>query len=64
MQADIEKLLIKPREAAQVLSIGLSSLYVLIRSGELPSIRVGRAIRIERKQLDEWIRQQGEGGKQ
>ena len=39
----MEKLLYKVPEAAEISSLGRSKLYELIASGELESIKVGRA---------------------
>lgn len=53
----MENLLLKPTEVAQVLQIGRSLVYSLLASGELPSIRVGRCIRVQRPTLERWIRE-------
>lgn len=42
-------------ETAAALHLGRNTVYDLIRSGALPSIRVGRAIRIPQAALHEWI---------
>ena len=47
--------LLKPEQAAEVLKISRSRLYELLRSGVLPSIKIGRSRRIERAALDELI---------
>lgn len=44
-------MLYTPAEAAKVLSIGRSTLYSLMDSGDLPSIKVGRCRRIRHDQL-------------
>jgi len=49
------KLLLKPSEAGARLGLGRSKMYEMLASGELPSIRLGRAIRIPAKALDEWV---------
>jgi excisionase family DNA binding protein len=56
----MEKLLLKPREAFKVMSIGRSTGYAMIASGELPSIRIGRAVRIPMDGLKEWVKRQAE----
>lgn len=53
----MEKLLLRPEEAARLLGIGRSTIYELISSKELPSIRIGRAIRLRRQDVLEWIEQ-------
>lgn len=41
-------------EAAKRLSVGLSTLDALIRDQGLPVVRVGSAVRIPLRELDEW----------
>jgi excisionase family DNA binding protein len=41
--------------AARYLSLGLDTLYRLVRSGELPHSRVGKSIRFRPEDLDEYI---------
>ena len=42
-------------EAGQVLRVGRSVTYELIRSGQLRSVRIGRSIRIPRDALVEYL---------
>lgn len=42
----MDKLLLTPREAADVLGIGRSKLYELLRTGVVPSVRIGSCRRI------------------
>ena len=42
----MDKVLLTPVEAATVLGIGRSKLYELLRSGRLPSVRIGACRRI------------------
>lgn len=51
----MEKLLLKPMEVAEILSIGKTTIYELLKTGEIPSIRIGRSIRIPAKAIEEWI---------
>lgn len=55
-----EKLLLRPAEAAELLSISRSKIYELVNAGEIPSIRLGGAIRIPRRSLEEFISRQME----
>ena len=48
-------LVMTPVEAAQALGIGRNSIYSLLRSGDLKSIRVGRLIKITRSALEEYL---------
>jgi excisionase family DNA binding protein len=48
-------MLLSPVEAAKVLGIGRSSLYLLMQSGDLPSVQIGRSRRIPVAALDEFV---------
>jgi excisionase family DNA binding protein len=41
-----DRLLVSPREAANLLGIGRSTIYLLLRSGDLQSIHIGACRRI------------------
>ncbi len=56
----MERLLLKPMEVAQILGLGRSLVYELIATGDLPSIRIGRCIRIPSEALTQWIRERQE----
>lgn len=51
----IEKLLLKPEEAAEMLSIGRSKVYELIGTGELASVRIGSSRRVPTVALIEFV---------
>lgn len=51
----MDKLLLKPTEVAEVLRIGRSLVYSMLACGELPSIKVGRCIRVPSASLEKWI---------
>jgi excisionase family DNA binding protein len=54
--ASSEPLLLRPTDAARLLSISRSKVYELISSGELPGVvRIGRSVRIALKALLGWI---------
>lgn len=44
-------------ETAEVLHVSATQAYALVRSGELPAIRIGaaRLWRVERQELEAWI---------
>ena len=50
-----DRLLVSPVEAANLLGIGRSTVYVLMQSGELASVRVGGSRRIPVAALDELV---------
>ena len=51
----MEQLLLRVGEAAQVLGISRSQCYALTAGRVLPSIRLGNAIRIPKRDLEAWI---------
>lgn len=50
-----QKLLLRPTEAAEALSISRAMVYRLIASGEIGSVRIGTAIRVPRAALEDYI---------
>lgn len=54
----MERLLLRPIEAADAIGIGRSKVYALLASGELPKILIGRSIRVPVEALRAWIAQQ------
>ena len=42
----MDRLLLRPTEAAEAIGIGRSKVYELLASGDLPSIRIGGVIRV------------------
>ncbi|MCH7837981.1 MAG: helix-turn-helix domain-containing protein [Chloroflexi bacterium] len=50
-----DELLVSVEEAARRLAIGRSSAYVLIRQGELASIKIGAARRVPVAALSEYV---------
>jgi len=50
------RLLLRDREAAELMSISREKAYLMIRSGEMPGIvRIGRSVRIHRPTLVRWL---------
>lgn len=45
-------------EMGRILSLGRTKCYELASGEEFDTVKIGRAIRISRKSLDEWIRRQ------
>ena len=48
-------LLLRPKEAAQLLGIGTQTVYQLARAGEIPVLHIGKSVRIPRKALVAWL---------
>lgn len=53
----MEKLLLKPKEVAKLLGIGRSLTYELIASREIPSVRLGRSLRVSAESLQQWLKE-------
>jgi excisionase family DNA binding protein len=51
-------LAVPPREAARLLSIGLTNLYGLVHAGELSTFRIGAARRLTVKSIEEYMQRQ------
>ncbi|UDM01252.1 helix-turn-helix domain-containing protein [Streptomyces longhuiensis] len=53
--APVDRLLYKPEEAAEVLAIGRSTVYELMAEGALKYIKLGRARRIRRVDVEAFV---------
>jgi excisionase family DNA binding protein len=51
-----EQILLTPERAAKRLDLSRRTIYELMNSGELPSVRVGRARRLTNEGLREYVR--------
>ena len=56
------RLLLSTREAAKALSVCEKTLWTLTKNGELPVIRIGRAVRYSIADLQNWIQKNSENG--
>ena len=43
-------------EVADVLRLGRTKVYQMLAGGELPSVRIGKVLRVSAAALQEWIR--------
>ncbi len=48
-------LLLTPEEAAQVLRIGRTTIYALMKAGELRPVHIGRSCRLSRAELEHYV---------
>ena len=46
------------REMQEMLSIGRTKAWQLVASGEVPAVKIGRSVRISRKELEGWLEEQ------
>ena len=58
----MERLLLRPHEAAELLGLGRSTVYELIASGAIPSITIGKSRRVPLEALRAWVRAQTDVG--
>jgi len=59
--SEMVTLLLKPEQAFPELGISRAKGYQMLASGELPAVRLGRAVRIPREALEQWVRARTEG---
>ena len=52
---------LKVPEVAEVLRITRSRAYELVADGEIPAVKIGRSVRVNRKELDRWLEDQRYG---
>ncbi len=55
---EMDKLLLRPREVTELLGLSRSRVYELLCQGQLPSVRIGRSIRVPSRALTEWVEKQ------
>ena len=55
---DAEHEYLKVPEVARVLRIACSRAYELVADGEIPAVKIGRSVRVNRKELDRWLADQ------
>ncbi len=46
---------LKVPEVAEVLRIARSRAYELVADGKIPSVRIGRSVRVSRRELERWL---------
>ena len=56
------ELLLRVDETARRLSLARSTVYQLVASGALPSVRFGRSVRIPLADLEAWVATRTESG--
>jgi excisionase family DNA binding protein len=51
-----ERLLLTPEEAAEVPRLGRTTVYALVKTGELRAVHIGRCCRLSRAELERYVR--------
>lgn len=57
------RLALRPKEAAEALGIGQRLLWELTNRGEIPCVRIGRAVTYPVELLTEWLRNQADAAR-
>ncbi len=52
---------LKVPKVAEVLRIARSRAYELVADGKIPAVKIGRSVRVNRKELDRWLEDQRYG---
>jgi excisionase family DNA binding protein len=50
-----EKLLLRIGEVAEILGVGRSKCYEMIATGDIPSVKLGKLVRVSRAELEAWL---------
>lgn len=53
----MERLMLTVPEVAQALNIKRTTVYELMRRGDIPSVKIGKSRRIHRQQFDAYVEQ-------
>lgn len=56
-----DRIVLTVEEAAQQLGIGRSLAWRLVQEGKLPSVRLGRCVRVPKQELEQWLLEQARG---
>ena len=51
-----DRILLTPEEAAAALHVGRTTVYALIKAGELHPVHIGRSCRVSRAELERYVR--------
>ena len=55
----MEERLLKPAEVADILQVSRAMAYKLLNQGEIPSVRIGKSVRVRRADLERYINERG-----
>src|SRR5690242_11582917 len=51
----MDRLLVRPSEAAEILGLGRSKVYAMLATGELPCVKIGKSVRVPLDALHRWV---------
>jgi len=51
----MDRLLLRPSEAAELLGLSRSKVYALLAAGELPAVKIGNSTRVPVVELRAWL---------
>ena len=57
----MERRLLTVFEVAKILKVSNARAYSMARNGLLPTVKLGRQVRVDERRLNEWIEQGGSG---
>jgi excisionase family DNA binding protein len=55
---DAQHEFLKVPEVAEELRIARSRAYEMVANGTIPAIKIGRSVRVSRKELERWLEEQ------
>jgi excisionase family DNA binding protein len=55
---DTQQQFLKVPEVAEELRIARSRAYELVACGTIPAVKIGRSVRVSRKELERWLEDQ------
>ena len=55
MEKNMDAELLRPADVAEILRVSRALVYVLIKSGEIPSIRIVSLVRVRKEDLEKYI---------
>jgi excisionase family DNA binding protein len=58
MRQENEQEFISLNQLQEILGIGRTKAYDLVTSGDLPAVRIGRSIRVDKRDLSDWLGRQ------
>jgi excisionase family DNA binding protein len=51
----MESILLRLEEVAELLGLGRTKVSEMLAAGDLPTVRIGRCVRVPRRELERWV---------